>query len=128
MLARTYLGWTTQIGPPTIRRAIVNLLPWKAAHQIRDIADTMYNTSVEILNSKRRALDEGDVAIGNQIGQGKDILSILRGYQSIAMTFRTMLTHSQFDKICLPRDLTVFPMKRLSVKCREQIQIDTLDI
>ncbi|KAH9475309.1 Cytochrome P450 monooxygenase 91 [Psilocybe cubensis] len=77
MFARMYLGWTTRVGPPKIRRAIVNLLPWKAAHKIRDITDTMYNTSVEILNSKRQALDNGDEAVRNQIGQGKDILSIL---------------------------------------------------
>jgi hypothetical protein len=47
-------------------------------HELRDIVDVMHNTSVEILESKKRALEEGDQAVAKQIGGGKDIMSILR--------------------------------------------------
>ena len=37
----------------------------------------MYNTSVEIVESKKKALAGGDDALERQIAQGKDIMSIL---------------------------------------------------
>jgi hypothetical protein len=37
----------------------------------------MHHTSVEILESKKRALREGDEAVARQIGRGQDIMSIL---------------------------------------------------
>lgn len=56
---------------------MVNLLPWKNLHDLRDIVDTMYKTSVEIFESKKRAMMEGDDAVATQIGRGKDLLSTL---------------------------------------------------
>jgi hypothetical protein len=56
---------------------MVNLLPWKNLHDLRDIVDTMYKTSVEIFESKKRAMMDGGDAVATQIGQGKDILSTL---------------------------------------------------
>jgi hypothetical protein len=56
---------------------MVGLLPFKNMHKLRDIVDVMHNTSIEILESKKRALKEGDDAVAKQIGGGKDIISIL---------------------------------------------------
>jgi len=66
-----------RLGTPKFRRFIIDLIPWKTLHQLRDISDVIHKTAVEIINSKKRALDEGDEAVARQIGQGKDILSIL---------------------------------------------------
>jgi len=55
----------------------MDILPWKNLRRIRDIADIMYNTSVDILEEKKQALQNGDKAVLQQIGQGKDIMSIL---------------------------------------------------
>jgi hypothetical protein len=74
----TYLIPTlSTIGPAWFRRWIVNTLPWKDAHQLRDIVDILHNTSVEIFESKKKALADGDEAVASQIGRGKDIMSIL---------------------------------------------------
>ncbi|KAF8969648.1 cytochrome P450 [Flammula alnicola] len=67
----------SRIGPPKFQRFVVDILPWKNLHKLRDIVDVLYNTSVEIFESKKMALAEGDEALANQIGQGKDIMSIL---------------------------------------------------
>ncbi|KAF8968283.1 cytochrome P450 [Flammula alnicola] len=67
----------SRIGPPKFRRFVVDILPWKDLHAVRNIVDVLYNTSVEIFESKKKALSEGDEALANQIGQGKDIMSIL---------------------------------------------------
>ncbi|KAF8150633.1 cytochrome P450 [Crassisporium funariophilum] len=78
IFARTYfLSTSVKIGTPRLRRFFVNLLPWKALHEIRDIVDVLHNTSLEIFESKKKALEEGDEAVSKQIGQGKDIMSIL---------------------------------------------------
>ena len=66
-----------KIGSPNFRRFVVDLLPWKILHDVRDIVDLMYNTSVEIFNSKKKALADGDEVLATQIGRGKDIMSIL---------------------------------------------------
>lgn len=38
----------------------------------------MYSTSVSIIDGKRDALEKGDEAVVEQVGRGKDIMSILR--------------------------------------------------
>lgn len=41
------------------------------------MVDFMHDTSLEIYNSKKRAIAEGNEAVLKQVGQGKDIMSIL---------------------------------------------------
>ncbi|KAF8896610.1 cytochrome P450 [Infundibulicybe gibba] len=78
MLARTYIfPYVAHIGPAWLQRWVVDILPWKNLHRLRDIVDTMHNTSTQIFEEKKRALREGDEAIAKQVGQGKDIMSIL---------------------------------------------------
>jgi len=78
---KMYLAPLVKLGTPKFRRCILNLIPWKPLHELRDISDVIHNTAVEIINSKKRALKDGDEAVARQIGQGKDILSILsRGF------------------------------------------------
>ena len=67
----------SKIGTPSFRRAVVDLIPSEHIKKIRDILDVFYNTSVEIFESKKKALREGDQALAAQIGRGKDIISIL---------------------------------------------------
>lgn len=67
-------------GPASFGRWVVNTVPWKNLHDIRDIVNTMHNTSVDIFESKKEALENGDKALSNQVGQGKDIMSILSEY------------------------------------------------
>jgi hypothetical protein len=76
-----YLTPLVRIGTPKFRRFILDLIPSKTLHKLRDISDVIHNTSVEIINSKKQALEDGDEAVARQIGEGKDILSILsRGF------------------------------------------------
>lgn len=75
---RVYLlPYLVKIGSPRFRRFIVGLLPFQNVQRLRSIVDVMYNTSIEILDAKKRALEEGDDAVSRQIGKGKDIISIL---------------------------------------------------
>ena len=55
----------------------MDLIPSEAVKRLRDIVDIFHETSVEILETKKEALRRGDQALSAQIGQGKDIISIL---------------------------------------------------
>ncbi|KAJ3756193.1 cytochrome P450 [Lentinula raphanica] len=71
------LPLVSKIGPPSLRRFIINIVPWKNLHQMRDIADYMYHVATEIFEEKKRKLVAGDEAVKNQIGKGKDVISVL---------------------------------------------------
>ncbi|KAF9002260.1 cytochrome P450 [Cyathus striatus] len=74
---RGLLPLLSTIGTPGFRRWLLDVSPFKSLHKIRDIVDVMHNTSVEILESKRMALTEGDETVAKQVAHGKDIMSIL---------------------------------------------------
>ncbi|KAK7466376.1 hypothetical protein VKT23_005100 [Stygiomarasmius scandens] len=71
------LRWGLKIGTPMFRRFLIKLFPVQSVHEVRDMADYMWALSEEIYESKKRALAEGDEAVMNQIGHGRDIMSIL---------------------------------------------------
>lgn len=72
-----YLPTLVKLGPPRFRRFLVDLLPFKNVRKLRDIIDIMHETSVEIFESKKRALQEDDEAVMRQMARGQDIISIL---------------------------------------------------
>ena len=71
------LPLVSEIGSPSFRRFIVNLLPWKDLHQMRDMVDYMYDIATGIYENKKHAFEKGDEAVTQQIGRGKDLISIL---------------------------------------------------
>ena len=89
---RMYLTPLVRLGTPKFRRFILDIIPWKTLHQLRDISDVIHNTAVEIVTSKKRALEDGDKAVERQIGQGKDVLSILsRGFSFFDYAWTSLL-------------------------------------
>ena len=72
-----FLPYLNKIGPAWFRRAIVNLIPSKLVQLLKKIINVMEETSVEIVQKKRKALQLGEETVVKQIGKGKDILSTL---------------------------------------------------
>ena len=90
-----YLAPLARIGTPKFRRLILDLIPSKNLHELRDITDIIQNTTVEIINSKKQAFQKGDDAVARQIGQGKDILSILsKGFSFLDCVWASLLTNN----------------------------------
>ncbi|KAH6909246.1 cytochrome P450 [Coprinopsis sp. MPI-PUGE-AT-0042] len=58
-------------------RKIVDTFGWDSVHKFRDLIDVMHQTSIDIFEAKKRELKEGEEATANQIGRGKDLLSVL---------------------------------------------------
>ncbi|KIK57112.1 hypothetical protein GYMLUDRAFT_247366 [Collybiopsis luxurians FD-317 M1] len=67
----------SRIGTPRLRRFVVDLLPWDDLHHMRDMVDYMHTIASGIYESKKRAFKKGDEAVTQQIGRGKDLISIL---------------------------------------------------
>lgn len=63
--------------PKPVRKYIAPFLPLSNMRKLRDIAMTMDQQARLIYSKKMEALEKGDAAVTQQIGEGKDILSIL---------------------------------------------------
>ncbi|KAI0917649.1 hypothetical protein AcW1_010348 [Taiwanofungus camphoratus] len=66
-----------KLGPAWFRRMLLDMIPWPQLQRLKDIVDTMSDKSTEIFLSKKRALQRGDESVLRQVGEGKDIMSIL---------------------------------------------------
>ena len=69
-----------QLGTAQLRRRIVEIVPISVVQQAREIADAMHASSKEIYEQKKEAMAKGDEAVLQQIGEGKDIISVLSKY------------------------------------------------
>ncbi|KAH7907756.1 cytochrome P450 [Hygrophoropsis aurantiaca] len=76
-ITRQFVHLVVKIGPASFRKWLVKVTPWKTLHELDDIVDIMDRTSTEVFESKKAALEKGDEAVLQQVGQGKDIMSIL---------------------------------------------------
>ncbi|KAF9528231.1 cytochrome P450 [Crepidotus variabilis] len=77
MIYRNYLlPRISNIATPKFRRFVLDVVPWKNAHQLRDIVDVFTETAEQVYNSKRKALDEEETVSPHSEAR-KDILGIL---------------------------------------------------
>ncbi|KAH9941860.1 cytochrome P450 [Epithele typhae] len=59
------------------QRRLMALVPHAGVHKLSNIVDTLRRRSIDIFEEKKAALERGDEAVTRQIGEGKDIISIL---------------------------------------------------
>ena len=74
---RPLLPFVEKIGTPAFRSWIVDHFPSERLRLIKNISDTIHSESIEILRDKRTAIQSGDQAMIDKVGEGKDIMSIL---------------------------------------------------
>lgn len=74
---RMFSNYFERIGPRAFRRWIVDRIPFRNVQGMKDITDTMDQHSREIYNLKKAALAAGDETVKTQIGEGRDIMSLL---------------------------------------------------
>lgn len=82
-LPRVFLPFFTSLGPPGFRRVLLNLMPSRRLHKIRDIVDAMDRTCVGIYEDRKKEVEEGydrqDIMSvllrANQAADAKDRLS-----------------------------------------------------
>jgi hypothetical protein len=66
-----------KFGTPGFRRFILEMMPSEALQTLKNVVDTMHRTSVEVFESKKKALAMGDQALKEQMEGGKDLMSVL---------------------------------------------------
>ncbi|THH05492.1 hypothetical protein EW146_g9889 [Bondarzewia mesenterica] len=77
IIALEFLPWLMRIGTSAFRRAVAEKTPWEDVQRLINVLDIMDKTSREIFENKKIALEKGDQAVVHQIGEGKDIISVL---------------------------------------------------
>lgn len=70
-----YVDW---FGTPAFRRWIGNHLPFRRLRDVKSVADTIHEQANNIFRDKKAAIQAGDDAMIQEVGEGKDIMSILR--------------------------------------------------
>ena len=78
-----------------LQRKVMDLIPNEGMHQVASIVDILHRRTLEIYESKKRALAQGAGALEKQIGEGKDIMSILSRSQLHPRCGDTNLTSSE---------------------------------
>ena len=66
------------MGPAWFRRILLDMLPNKKIQRLKHIVDTVHAKSKEIFYAKKAAIERGDQELLHSMGEGKDIMSILR--------------------------------------------------
>ncbi|KAH9858559.1 cytochrome P450 [Lenzites betulinus] len=74
---RILLPYFAHIGSAAFRRRVVEYLPSTDIRRMKEISDIMHARSVLIFNEKKEALARGDDVIKHQVGEGRDVMSIL---------------------------------------------------
>jgi hypothetical protein len=78
VFARLYLlPVLSRIGTRKLQSFVLRCLPWKVIRDNVDLVDNMHKTSVDVIESRKIALEAGEEAMGMQIGSGKDMISVL---------------------------------------------------
>ncbi|TCD71092.1 cytochrome P450-dit2 [Steccherinum ochraceum] len=72
-----FLPLVLRAGTAGFRRKILELIPSKRIRRCMEIVDDMDRVSRSILAQKKALLAQGDAAMEHQVGEGKDIMSVL---------------------------------------------------
>ncbi|KAI0718795.1 cytochrome P450 [Cerioporus squamosus] len=81
---RWAMPYVSLIGTPGFRRRILEWIPMKRLHKLKSVVDTMHGRAREIYAEKKALLDRGDEALLEQVGEGKDLMSILLKANTLA--------------------------------------------
>ena len=88
IFAQTFLlPFVYNIGSSKFRRWVVDTVPWRALHDLRDIVDIMHGTACEIVEAKKKEYyeqkEKEELGLDVHKGKGKrgkDIISVLSKY------------------------------------------------
>lgn len=76
-IPRQFLPFVVRNSSPGFRRFMMNFLPWRTLHEVRDITNILSTMAREVLEAKKSAVRQGDAVVLEEIGQGQDLIGIL---------------------------------------------------
>ncbi|KZT12277.1 cytochrome P450 [Laetiporus sulphureus 93-53] len=98
------LPYFVHIGPPCFRAWVTEIFPNPNVRGLKVVIDTMDRMSKEIYHAKQAAIQQGDEATIHQVGEGKDIMSIL---------MKANMTAAENDK--LPQSQLIAQMSTFTI-------------
>ena len=69
---------------PKFLKFVGRMLPWPKLNHLLDLAETLNAEARRVYETKKKLLESGDDETVKQVGEGKDILSILSTYDTVA--------------------------------------------
>ena len=76
---------------PKILKFLGRALPWPKLNRLMEIAETLNSKSRGVHERKKRLLELGDDATVRQVGDGRDIISILSAYNTPCFQIRNLI-------------------------------------
>ena len=73
---------------PKILKFLGKTLPWPKLNHLMEIGETLNLRSRSLYETKKRLLESGDDETVQQVGEGKDIISILSAYTNLCLWIR----------------------------------------
>ncbi|KAH9994081.1 cytochrome P450 [Russula compacta] len=74
---RNLFPYATKIIHAKILKFIGQVVPWKRLNRIIKLVEVMDDNARDLYETKKRLLESGDIATVKQVGDGKDIISLL---------------------------------------------------
>ena len=75
---RVVAPYLSYFGPAWLRRLLLNLVPIPGVQRLRFLTENISERAEEIYRAKKAAIEEGDTQLMHAVGEGKDVMSILR--------------------------------------------------
>jgi len=93
IVLRNLFPYVAKIFHPKVLKFMGKAIPWRALNRLIYLTGAMHANARDIYETKKRLLESGDSATVKQIGDGKDIISLLS--TSVEPYFTTAsLTHT----------------------------------
>ena len=92
-----YIGY---LGPAWFRKWLLDFVPDPKVQRVKRLTYMVHNRSMEIFEEKKAAIKRGDQEILHVVGEGKDVMSILRRFHlrvSSIETFSFCLSEREHD-------------------------------
>jgi hypothetical protein len=71
---------------PKFLKFVGRMLPWPKLNHLLDLAETLNAEARRVYETKKKLLESGDDETVKQVGEGKDILSILSTYDTASLS------------------------------------------
>lgn len=76
-IPRIFTPFLIKLGPKSFRRFLWFMIPWSVTRKMGNAVDAMHNVALRIFEVKKQALKDGNEAIADRDGDGKDIINAL---------------------------------------------------
>ena len=86
------IEWLSSFLSESFIVSFLRVFPVERVRRLVGISDTMSRRSVEIIKERKELLERGDEALKHEVGEGKDIMSILRALVPILSGSNWQLT------------------------------------